>query len=126
MRATGLIRRFDDLGRIQIPNVVRKAINNGVANMELVNMEIFIGKDNSIILKKYEEDTTNKEKWYPATESPKQITDSCSLPVLVQYKDETADLEVLHYNFITKKFCYDQNDFTENVLMWRYLPDKYA
>lgn len=70
--------------------------------------------------------STKKDgKWCSPQEPPKQLSDKLSVPVLVQYKDDTADLEVLTYSFVSKKFLYDQLDFTDNVFKWRYLPDKY-
>lgn len=49
MRATGIVRRIDDLGRIVIPKEIRKVlkIREGEA------LEIFTAKNNEIILKKY-------------------------------------------------------------------------
>lgn len=54
MKATGIIRRFDDLGRIPIPKEVRRKFNL----TEGIPMEIFTDKE-SIILRKYEEDTSD-------------------------------------------------------------------
>lgn len=51
MKITGIIRRFDDLGRIVIPREVRKAVFSNT-DVTGVPMEIFIdGED--IILRKY-------------------------------------------------------------------------
>ena len=49
MKATGIIRRIDDLGRIVIPKEIRKKlkINEGE------NIEIYIDDLEHIILKKY-------------------------------------------------------------------------
>lgn len=49
MKATGIIRRIDDLGRIVIPKEIRKKlkINEGE------NIEIYIDNEEHIILKKY-------------------------------------------------------------------------
>ena len=49
MKATGIIRRIDDLGRIVIPKEIRK--NLRLKNSE--NLEIFIDENENIILKKY-------------------------------------------------------------------------
>ena len=49
MRATGIIRRIDDLGRIVIPKEIRKTMHI----RESDPLEIFTEKDGSIILKKY-------------------------------------------------------------------------
>lgn len=60
MMSTGVIRRFDDLGRIVIPRELRQRVNYGNENMENQAVEMFI-EDGLIILKKYkEEDPVNK------------------------------------------------------------------
>ena len=61
MKATGIIRRFDDLGRIVIPKEIRKQIF-GTKNSEGMPMEIFMDKDN-IILRKYEENKDDVCEW---------------------------------------------------------------
>ena len=49
MKATGIVRRVDDLGRIVIPKEVRKQVDI----IEGEPMEIYIMEDGSILLKKY-------------------------------------------------------------------------
>ena len=49
MKATGMIRRIDDLGRIVIPKEIRKTMHI----RESDPLEIFTEKDGDIILKKY-------------------------------------------------------------------------
>ena len=49
MKATGIVRRIDDLGRIVIPKEIRKNFHI----KESDPMEIFINGDGEIILKKY-------------------------------------------------------------------------
>ena len=49
---------------------------------------------------------------------------SLSIPVLVKY-DSEEEPEVLHYNTFTEKFCYDQIDFTNEVIAWMPLPEPY-
>ena len=49
MKTTGVVRRIDDLGRIVIPRKVRRMI--GLREGE--PLEIFIGEDGEIILKRY-------------------------------------------------------------------------
>ena len=53
MRADGIVRRFDDLGRIFIPKELRKQIF-GTPKTACMTMEIFIDGEN-IILRKYED-----------------------------------------------------------------------
>lgn len=49
MKATGVIRRIDDLGRVVIPKEIRK--NLRIKNGD--NLEIYIGEEDNIILKRY-------------------------------------------------------------------------
>ena len=53
MKATGIVRRFDDLGRIVIPKELRRQVF-GTHKTEDMLMEIFMDKD-TIVLRKYEE-----------------------------------------------------------------------
>ena len=52
MKATGIIRRIDDLGRINIPKEIRKNLKI----KEGAPLEIFTGKNGEIILKPLIED----------------------------------------------------------------------
>ena len=56
MKATGIIRRIDDLGRIVIPKEIRK--NLRLKNGE--NLEIFIDENENIILRKYNKRSCSK------------------------------------------------------------------
>lgn len=49
MRATGIVRRIDDLGRVVIPKEIRKTLRIREGDP----LEIFTAKDGEIILKKY-------------------------------------------------------------------------
>lgn len=49
MKATGVVRRIDDLGRVVIPKEIRKTLRI----KEGEPLEIFTDKDGSILLKKY-------------------------------------------------------------------------
>lgn len=53
MKATGIIRRFDDLGRINIPREIRRQLF-GTKCTDGEPMEIFMDGE-CIILRKYEE-----------------------------------------------------------------------
>lgn len=58
MKATGIIRRIDDLGRIVIPKEIRKQarIENGDA------LEIYITNEGAIFLKPYQEKPLTNEE----------------------------------------------------------------
>ena len=49
MKATGIVRRMDDLGRVVIPKEIRRTMKIG----EGTPLEIFIDKDGGIIFRKY-------------------------------------------------------------------------
>lgn len=49
MRATGIIRRIDDLGRVVIPKEIRRTM--GIREGD--SLEIYTDRDGSIIFKKY-------------------------------------------------------------------------
>lgn len=59
MIVTGLIRRFDDLGRINIPKEVRRQAFEKNVDTEGKPMEIFYEEDGTIILKPYKESIDN-------------------------------------------------------------------
>ena len=49
MRATGIVRRIDDLGRVVIPKEIRKTLRIREGDP----LDIFTAKDGEVILKKY-------------------------------------------------------------------------
>jgi AbrB family transcriptional regulator (stage V sporulation protein T) len=49
MRATGIVRRIDELGRVVIPKEIRRTMRI----REGEELEVFTGDDDSLILKKY-------------------------------------------------------------------------
>lgn len=60
MKATGIVRRIDELGRVVIPREVRK--NMGIREGD--PLEIYIGERGEIIFKKYAPDNTNDVMTY--------------------------------------------------------------
>ena len=52
MKATGIVRRIDDLGRIVIPKEIRRQLKIGESDP----FEIFLSRDGEIILKPYRTD----------------------------------------------------------------------
>ena len=51
MKATGIVRKIDELGRVVIPREIRK--NFGLIESE-TTLEIFVDSDQQVILRKYE------------------------------------------------------------------------
>ena len=60
MKATGIVRRIDDIGRINIPKEIRMQIFGTQATVG-EPMEIFLD-GNDIVLRKYESEEKRKEK----------------------------------------------------------------
>ena len=52
MRATGIVRRIDDLGRVVIPREIRKSMNIREGDP----LEIYTDRDGCVIFKKYQND----------------------------------------------------------------------
>ena len=70
MKATGIVRRIDDLGRVVIPKEIRRTLHL----REGEPMEIFTGKDGEVILKKYSPVGELSEHAIKAAETVSQIT----------------------------------------------------
>ena len=49
MKATGIVRKVDELGRLVLPSELRKTMNVAVGD----SFELFTNEDNAIVLKKY-------------------------------------------------------------------------
>ena len=60
MKATGIVRRIDDLGRVVIPKEVRR--NFGIREGD--PLEIYTDRDGAIIFKKYAPNNTNDVVMY--------------------------------------------------------------
>lgn len=52
MKATGIVRRIDDLGRVVIPREIRKSMNIREGDP----LEIYTDRDGCVIFKKYQND----------------------------------------------------------------------
>lgn len=50
MKATGIVRRIDDLGRVVIPKEIRRTLNIREGDP----LEIFVGENGSVVFQKYE------------------------------------------------------------------------
>ncbi len=100
MKATGVIRRIDNLGRIVIPKEIRKTLR--IQNGD--NLEIFMDENENILLKKYSQ--INK-----LNEIAQNITDSISNgsnTVFITNNDEfIAGSGKLKNNYLNKKISND-------------------
>jgi len=81
MKATGIVRRIDDLGRVVIPKEIRRTLRIREGDP----LEIFVAREGEVILKKY---SPINELGHFATEYADALFDSIQFPVLICDRDE--------------------------------------
>ncbi len=111
MKATGIVRRIDDLGRIVIPKEIRRTLRIREGDP----LEIFTAREGEVILKKYSPLNDLSEF---ATEYVAALHESLGLPVLLSDRDE-----ILASAGVTKK-AYEHgrlSTFAETVMAERRL-----
>src|SRR5690625_2475306 len=81
MKATGIVRRIDDLGRVVIPKEIRRTLRIREGDP----LEIFVAREGEVILKKY---SPISELGHFATEYAEALYDSIHFPVLICDRDE--------------------------------------
>ncbi|KMJ56724.1 stage VI sporulation protein D [Bacillus sp. LL01] len=80
MKATGIVRRIDDLGRVVIPKEIRRTLRIREGDP----LEIFVDRDGEVILKKY---SPISELGDFAKEYAEALYDSLGHPVLICDRD---------------------------------------
>lgn len=81
MKATGIVRRIDDLGRVVIPKEIRRTLRIREGDP----LEIYVAREGEIILKKY---SPISELGHFATEYAEALFDSLQYPVFICDRDE--------------------------------------
>ncbi|MFC3040978.1 stage V sporulation protein T [Virgibacillus xinjiangensis] len=81
MKATGIVRRIDDLGRVVIPKEIRRTLRIREGDP----LEIFVDREGEVILKKY---SPISELGHFAKEYAEALFDSLQYPVLICDRDE--------------------------------------
>ena len=96
MKATGIVRRIDDLGRVVIPKEIRRTMRIREGDP----LEIFIGRDGEVILKKY---SPMGELLQFAKEYAEAINDSLGQIVFIADRDTIiATSGILKKDFLNK------------------------
>ncbi len=80
MKATGIVRRIDDLGRVVIPKEIRRTLRIREGDP----LEIFVDREGEVILKKY---SPISELSDFAKEYAEALFDSLSSPVFISDRD---------------------------------------
>ncbi len=81
MKNTGIVRRIDDLGRVVIPKEIRKTLRIFDGD----SIEIYIGQENEIILKKHSE---LNNLWSFADDYAYCLAKFINNPILIFSKDQ--------------------------------------
>lgn len=81
MKATGIVRRIDDLGRVVIPKEIRRTLRIREGDP----LEIFTDRDGEVILKKY---SPISELGHFATEYAETLYETLGTPALISDRDE--------------------------------------
>ncbi|MFC4024119.1 stage V sporulation protein T [Oceanobacillus longus] len=81
MKATGIVRRIDDLGRVVIPKEIRRTLRIREGDP----LEIFVDREGEVILKKY---SPISELGHFAKEYAEALFNSLQSPVIISDRDE--------------------------------------
>ena len=92
MKATGIVRRIDDLGRVVVPKEIRRTLRL----REGTPLEIFTDREGEIILKKY---SPMMELNAFAGQYADAMAQSTGLMVCITLSRQIQDLEVSHIFF---------------------------
>ena len=80
MKATGIVRRIDDLGRVVIPKEIRRTLRIREGDP----LEIFTGKDGEVVFKKY---SPFSELTAFAAEYVASLHNVCGIPCVIADRD---------------------------------------
>ena len=96
MKATGILRRIDDLGRVVIPKEIRRTMRIREGDP----LEIFTDRDGEVIFKKY---SPIGELSGFATQYAETLYRTCNFPILICDRDT-----VVAFAGLSKKECTDK------------------
>ena len=84
MKATGIVRRLDDLGRIVIPKEIRRTCNLREGDP----MELYLGEDDAIVLKKYDTEPEITALRTAATQLAGTIQGECERAAFIAWTEK--------------------------------------
>lgn len=96
MKATGIVRRIDDLGRVVIPKEIRRTMRIREGDP----LEIYTDRDGEVIFKKYSPIGSLSDF---ATQYAETLTKTCGFPVCITDKDS-----IIAVSGASKKEFYDK------------------
>lgn len=114
MKATGIVRRIDDLGRVVIPKEIRRTmrIHEGAP------LEIYTGKDGEVIFKKY---SPIGELASFASQYVDTLYKTCQMAVIVTDRDSViASAGVSRREYLDRRLSEDFENIIEGRSMYSH------
>ena len=120
MKATGIVRRIDDLGRVVIPKEIRRTMRIREGDP----LEIYTASDGEVIFKKY---SPIGELSTFATQYADVLNRATNLPVLITDRDHVIAVSGLpRKDFLEKRISADLEDLIEYRSNYVASPDEKA
>ena len=114
MKATGIVRRIDDLGRVVIPKEIRRTLRIRVGDP----LEIFVDRDGEVIFKKY---SPIGELNDFATQYAETLYKTCDLSVVICDRDSViASAGVPKKEYSDKPLSEELESITEGRSFYTY------
>ena len=114
MKATGIVRRIDDLGRVVIPKEIRRTMRIREGDP----LEIYTDREGEVIFKKY---SPIGELNSFASQYAETLHKTCELSVIITDRDTViATAGVPRKEYAEKKISADLEKITENRGMYQY------
>lgn len=108
MKATGIVRKIDDLGRIVIPKEIRRTLRIKEGDP----LEIYTNRDGSVVFKKY---SPIKEISPFANQYSEVLNNETSLPILICDKDSVIAVSgVSEREYIDRRITGELEELIEN------------
>src|SRR5699024_12579724 len=110
MRAPGIVRRIDDLGRVVIPKEIRRTLRIREGDP----LEIFVAIEAAVILKKY---SPISELGHFATEYAESLFDALQISIFICDRDEVIAVSVDSKKDYLQK---DVGDYIQEAIKGRF------
>ncbi len=114
MKATGIVRRIDDLGRVVIPKEIRRTMRIREGDP----LEIYTDREGEVIFKKY---SPIGELNSFASQYAETLYKTCDLSIIITDRDTViATAGVPKKEYAEKRISADLEKITENRSMYQY------
>ena len=116
MKATGIVRRIDDLGRVVIPKEIRRTMRIREGDP----LELYTDREGEVIFKKY---SPIGELNSFAAQYAETLHKTCDISVIITDRDAViACAGVPRKDYGEKRLSADLEKITDNRTFYRYMP----